>query len=94
MLHQLQIRMENPSYPSTRFGVRVPSIGLHFSPARYHRLMQVVKIFEGEESEKSDSYRPWTQTDFEGWLSHLSRKVRFFVLSCFGVLLFLPSRFL
>lgn len=69
-----QIRMENPSYPSTRFGVRVPSIGLHFSPARYHRLMQVVKIFEGEESEKSDSYRPWTQTDFEGWLSHLSRK--------------------
>ncbi|PPD75818.1 hypothetical protein GOBAR_DD27246 [Gossypium barbadense] len=35
-----QIRLENPSYPSTRLAVQLPSLGFHFSPARYHRLMQ------------------------------------------------------
>lgn len=66
-----QIRLENPSYPSTRLAVRMPSLGFHFSPARYHRLMQVAKIFEEEDGKKSDLLRPWNQADFEGWLSHL-----------------------
>uniref|UniRef100_A0A6N2K527 PH domain-containing protein n=1 Tax=Salix viminalis TaxID=40686 RepID=A0A6N2K527_SALVM len=68
-----QIRLENPSYPSTRLSVRVPSLGFHFSPARYHRLMRVAKIFQKEGTENSD-LRPWNQTDFEGWLSLLIRK--------------------
>ncbi|KAJ7011238.1 hypothetical protein NC653_001613 [Populus alba x Populus x berolinensis] len=69
-----QIRLENPSYPSTRLSVRVPSLGFHFSPARYHRLMRVAKIFQEEGSENSDLLRPWNQSDFEGWLSLLIRK--------------------
>lgn len=71
----IKIRLENPSYPSTRLSVRVPSLGFHFSPARYHRLMRVAKIFQEEGSENSDLLRPWNQSDFEGWLSLLIRKV-------------------
>ncbi|KAK9266873.1 hypothetical protein L1049_027132 [Liquidambar formosana] len=66
-----QIRLENPSYPSMRLAVRLPSLGFHFSPARYHRLMQVVKIFQKVDSENSDFLHPWNQADFEGWLSLL-----------------------
>lgn len=69
-----QIRLENPAFPSTRLAVRLPSLGFHFSPARYHRLMQVAKIFEAEEINDSDVYRPWTQSDFEGWLCLLNWK--------------------
>ncbi|XP_057487524.1 uncharacterized protein LOC130773593 isoform X2 [Actinidia eriantha] len=69
-----QIRSENASYPSTRLAMRLPSLGFHFSPARYHRLMQVAKIFEQDDSENSDLLHPWNQADFEGWLSVLSWK--------------------
>ncbi|XWS49634.1 hypothetical protein CRYUN_Cryun12cG0020000 [Craigia yunnanensis] len=69
-----QIRLENPSYPSTRLLVQLPSLGFHFSPARYHRLMQVIKIFQEEDNDSPDLLRPWNHADFEGWLSVLSRK--------------------
>ncbi|BFG31191.1 hypothetical protein CerSpe_174650 [Prunus speciosa] len=68
-----QIRLESPSYPSTRVAVRLPSLGFHFSPARYHRLMQIAKIFE-EDSEDSDLLCAWNEPDFEGWLSLLAWK--------------------
>ncbi|XP_062073801.1 uncharacterized protein LOC133778015 isoform X2 [Humulus lupulus] len=74
MLKLQQIRMENASYPSTRLAIRLPSLGFHFSPARYHRLMQIAKLFKGEDAENSDFFRPWNQADFEGWLSLLTRK--------------------
>nr|XP_009413254.1 PREDICTED: uncharacterized protein LOC103994598 isoform X1 [Musa acuminata subsp. malaccensis] len=67
-----QIKLENPSYPSTRLAVRLPSLGFHFSPARYHRLMQVMKIFQEDRMEVD--VQPWTQADFEGWLSLLTWK--------------------
>ncbi|KAL5551261.1 hypothetical protein UlMin_001437, partial [Ulmus minor] len=69
-----QIRLESPSYPSTRLAIRLPSLGFHFSPARYHRLMQIAKLFQGEDDENSDSFQPWNQADFDGWLSLLTRK--------------------
>ncbi|XP_028077973.1 LOW QUALITY PROTEIN: uncharacterized protein LOC114279888 [Camellia sinensis] len=74
ILELQQIRSENPSYPSTRLAVRLPSLGFHFSPARYHRLMQVVKIFQQEDNENADLIHPWNQADFEGWLSVLTWK--------------------
>ncbi|KAL6985853.1 hypothetical protein U1Q18_019226 [Sarracenia purpurea var. burkii] len=67
-----QIRLENPFHPSTRLAVRLPSLGFHFSPARYHRLMQVAKLFQQEDSENADLIRPWNQADCEGWLSVLT----------------------
>ncbi|XVF52445.1 hypothetical protein PTKIN_Ptkin05aG0018700 [Pterospermum kingtungense] len=74
ILRLQQIRLENPLYPSTRLAVQLPSLGFHFSPARYHRLMQVIKIFQEEENDSPDLPRPWNEADFEGWLSVLSRK--------------------
>ncbi|KAG0474781.1 hypothetical protein HPP92_014467 [Vanilla planifolia] len=68
-----QIQSENFFYPSMRLSVRLPSLAFHFSPARYHRLMQVAKVFQGEVS-SSDELQPWNQSDFEGWLSMLTWK--------------------
>ncbi|KAG9452487.1 hypothetical protein H6P81_005391 [Aristolochia fimbriata] len=71
VLNFQQIRLEQPSHPSTRVALRLPSLGFHFSPARYHRLMQVAKLFQDEDSESSDALMPWSEADFEGWLSLL-----------------------
>lgn len=73
----LQIQLESPLYPSTRMAVRVPSLGFHFSPARYHRLMEILKIFQDSSSEDSSSNLEhlWDQADFEGWSSLLIWKV-------------------
>ncbi|KMT11750.1 hypothetical protein BVRB_5g105600 [Beta vulgaris subsp. vulgaris] len=73
VLRLQQMRLENPSYPSMRVAVRVPSLGFHFSPARYHRLMQVAKIFV-ENNKNAEPLRPWKQADFEGWLFLLTWK--------------------
>ncbi|XWS14258.1 hypothetical protein CRYUN_Cryun36dG0107400 [Craigia yunnanensis] len=40
-----QIKVPHPSYPSTRVSVQVPNLGIHFSPARYCRLMELLDIF-------------------------------------------------
>ncbi|KAG9142715.1 hypothetical protein Leryth_005471 [Lithospermum erythrorhizon] len=73
-LNLQQIQSNSPLLPSTRVSVRLPSLGFHFSPARYHRLMQVAKIFQGGNSDTADQIRPWDQADFEGWLSLLTLK--------------------
>lgn len=40
----LKIKIPHPSHPSTRVSVQVPTIGVHFSPARLCRLMELLKI--------------------------------------------------
>ncbi|KAJ7955294.1 calcium-dependent lipid-binding family protein [Quillaja saponaria] len=42
-----QIKVPHPSYPSTRISVQVPNLGVHFSPARYLRLMELLNILYG-----------------------------------------------
>jgi hypothetical protein len=73
--HYDQIQSETPNYPSMRLAVRLPTLGFHFSPARYHRLMHVIKIFEEGDGESSEFLHPWNQADLEGWLSLLTWKV-------------------
>ncbi|XP_047337153.1 uncharacterized protein LOC124940662 [Impatiens glandulifera] len=48
-----QIKMLHPSYPSTRISVQVPSLGIHFSPARYRQLMELLNIFSGTSQSNS-----------------------------------------
>lgn len=55
--------------------MRLPSLGFHLSPARYHRLMKVVKVFHDEDADNPDMVHPWSHADLEGWLSLLVRKV-------------------
>ncbi|KAJ0034329.1 hypothetical protein Pint_24264 [Pistacia integerrima] len=42
-----QIKVPHPSYPSTRVSVQVPNLGVHFSPERYLRLMELLNILQG-----------------------------------------------
>lgn len=75
-----QICVPHPKYPSTRVAIRLPSLGFQFSPARYHRLMQVINVFSSQSSKGGNdngtsSIRPWDPADFEGPLSVLSWKV-------------------
>ncbi len=75
-----QICVPHPKYPSTRVAIRLPSLGFQFSPARYHRLMQVINVFSSQSSKEGNdsstsSIRPWDPADFEGPLSVLSWKV-------------------
>ncbi|XP_075085926.1 uncharacterized protein LOC107782497 [Nicotiana tabacum] len=39
-----QIKVPHPGHPSMRVSVQVPNFGLHFSPVRYRRLMELLDI--------------------------------------------------
>ena len=43
----LKIKVPHPSYPSTCISIQVPNLGIHFSPARYGRLMELLNILYG-----------------------------------------------
>ncbi|KAF9594340.1 hypothetical protein IFM89_030469 [Coptis chinensis] len=40
-----KIKVPHPSYPSTRISIQVPNLGVHFSPARYSRLVELLNKF-------------------------------------------------
>ncbi|XP_057959044.1 uncharacterized protein LOC131151699 [Malania oleifera] len=42
-----QIKVPHPCYPSTRVSVQVPNLGIHFSPSRYYRIMELLNIVYG-----------------------------------------------
>lgn len=42
-----KIKVPHPNHPSTRVSIQVPSLGIHFSPARYCRLMELMNILHG-----------------------------------------------
>ncbi|KAG0604101.1 hypothetical protein M758_10G145000 [Ceratodon purpureus] len=71
-----QICVPHPNYPTTRIAVRLQSVGFQFSPARYHRIMQVVEVFSGGSDEEAtqSAFRPWDSPDFDGPMSVLSWK--------------------
>ncbi|EOA39345.1 hypothetical protein CARUB_v10012395mg [Capsella rubella] len=66
-----QIKVPHPSYPSTRISIQVPNIGVHFSPTRYMRIMQLFDILYGAMKTYSqapvdhipDGIQPWSPAD-------------------------------
>ncbi|KAK6930330.1 Vacuolar protein sorting-associated protein 13, DH-like domain [Dillenia turbinata] len=42
-----QIKVPHPGHPSTRISVQVPTVGIHFSPLRYGKLMTLLRILSG-----------------------------------------------
>lgn len=67
----MQIRVHHPNYPSTRLAIKVPRLGIHFSPARYHRLMSVLSAIGGADNVPDDSPEtemavPWQRSDYSG----------------------------
>ncbi|TYK05144.1 C2 domain-containing family protein [Cucumis melo var. makuwa] len=43
-----QIKVPHPSYPSTRVSIQVPNLGIHISPARYCKLMELLNTIYGK----------------------------------------------
>uniref|UniRef100_A0A1J3IH98 Putative vacuolar protein sorting-associated protein 13A n=1 Tax=Noccaea caerulescens TaxID=107243 RepID=A0A1J3IH98_NOCCA len=66
-----QIKVPHPRYPSTRISIQVPNIGVHFSPTRYMRIMQLSDILYGAMKTYSqapvdhipDGIQPWSPAD-------------------------------
>ncbi|XP_059444630.1 uncharacterized protein LOC132176414 [Corylus avellana] len=66
-----QIKVPHPSYPSTCISIQVPNLGIHFSPARYGRLMELLNILYGTMETCGqptvDNFQaelaPWSPTD-------------------------------
>lgn len=66
----VKIKVPHPSFPSTHISIQVPNLGIHFSPSRYHRLMDLLNICDGvEDTEKptTDGFEtmlsPWIPAD-------------------------------
>ncbi|GKV06822.1 hypothetical protein SLEP1_g18658 [Rubroshorea leprosula] len=66
-----QIKVPHPSYPSTRVSFQVPNLGIHLSPSRYCRLMELLNIFNGSKDHSNQpgidnshpDNAPWTSAD-------------------------------
>lgn len=66
-----KIKVPHPSYPSTRISVQVPNLGVHFSPSRYRRIMELLNIFYGTMETRNlpasdnfqDELTPWSSVD-------------------------------
>ncbi|KAL3358176.1 hypothetical protein AABB24_015358 [Solanum stoloniferum] len=66
-----QIKVPHPGHPSMRVSVQVPNFGLHFSPARYRRLMELFDILYRTMPETEQpaienlppEYAPWYPPD-------------------------------
>ncbi|KAH0635119.1 hypothetical protein KY284_037905 [Solanum tuberosum] len=66
-----QIKVPHPGHPSMRVSVQVPNFGLHFSPARYRRLMELLDILYRTMRETEQpaienlppEYAPWYPPD-------------------------------
>lgn len=49
-----QIKLQHPKYPATRVSIQVPNLGLHFSPSRYSRIMNLLAIFDERDARKDE----------------------------------------
>ncbi|XP_062108869.1 uncharacterized protein LOC133819601 isoform X1 [Humulus lupulus] len=64
-----QIKVPHPSYPSTRISVQVPNLGVHFSPSRYRRLMELLDILYGTMDTCSQPAGNDFQSEVTSWSS-------------------------
>lgn len=63
----MKIKVPHPSCPSTRISIQVPILGIHFSPARYCRLMGLLKILYGTMETGSHPTVDNFQAEFAPW---------------------------
>lgn len=62
-----QIKVPHPSYPSTRVSVQVPYLAIHFSPARYCRMMELLSILYGTMEDRLQSSQETSQSVLAPW---------------------------
>ena len=63
----MKIKAPHPSHPSTRVSIQMPSLGIHFSPAKYCWLMELVNIFYGTMETSEQLVTDSLQTEFAPW---------------------------
>ncbi|KAG8658937.1 uncharacterized protein LOC110610326 isoform X2 [Manihot esculenta] len=64
-----QIKVPHPSYPSTRVSVQVPNLGIHLSPARYYRIMELLSMLYDTMENCGQSTVDNFQAQFAPWSS-------------------------
>ncbi|XP_078437793.1 pleckstrin homology (PH) domain-containing protein isoform X2 [Wolffia australiana] len=67
-----QLQLQSSLSQGIRLAVHLPVLGFHFSPARYHRLMKILEIFQDDNASPMDMIHPWNEAEFGGWLPVLS----------------------
>lgn len=50
----MKIKVPHPMYPSTRISIEVPNLGIHFSPARYCRISDLLGVLNGSRCSELD----------------------------------------
>jgi len=95
-----KIKVLHPNFPSTRVSVQVPNLGIHISPARYCRLMELLNIFystlltsgQAIEEDFKPELAPWNPADMATKARILVRKVCCLHPSCAYSYSYHPSR--
>ncbi|XP_050216889.1 uncharacterized protein LOC126667840 isoform X2 [Mercurialis annua] len=64
-----QIKVPHPRYPSTRMSIQIPNLGIHFSPARYCRFMELLNMLYDTMGNYGQSAVDNFQTQFAPWSS-------------------------
>ncbi|KAF5752107.1 hypothetical protein HS088_TW01G00014 [Tripterygium wilfordii] len=64
-----QIKVPHPSYPWMRISVQVPNLGIHFSPTRYCKLMELLNILYNTMESCGQPTANNSQTEFAPWSS-------------------------
>ncbi|KAK4798434.1 hypothetical protein SAY86_030760 [Trapa natans] len=62
-----KIKVPHPSFPSTRISIQVPNLGIHFSPSRYHRLVELLNIWYGAMEIPRQGEADSFQTELAHW---------------------------
>ncbi|XP_058093613.1 uncharacterized protein LOC131239768 [Magnolia sinica] len=62
-----QIKVPHPSYPSTRVSVQIPNLGIHFSPERYRRIMDLLAILYSTVESGNQTANTDLQTGIMSW---------------------------
>ncbi|KAL3812236.1 hypothetical protein ACJIZ3_013504 [Penstemon smallii] len=62
-----QIKVPHPNHPSTRLSFQIPSLGIHFSPARYFRLNELLNILNGAMPNADQQTVEKSQTGLVPW---------------------------
>ncbi|CAM6102066.1 unnamed protein product [Calypogeia fissa] len=68
-----QIRVQHPSFPATRVQIKVPHLGVHFSPGRYRRFLLLLEALEGDQPldgvdmpVSAETVAAWHPADYAG----------------------------
>ncbi|XP_043709636.1 uncharacterized protein LOC122658659 isoform X2 [Telopea speciosissima] len=62
-----QIKIPHPSYQSTRVFIQVPSLGIHFSPARYCRILELLNRIYSMLENRGQNTSEYSQIGLAPW---------------------------